>query len=198
MKPKLKSVEVSGIFTVFFIIGLAFIPCLFLWQGFILDGLPYKLDKMNAPLPEAVFYSEEEILAVYKLMNIIKLNIILEIVYLFVFTFLYPLVKAFDIIKLGKNKSNLFKAIYIITLIIILAVFVLTIFANVEFYSQVILKYYNIRFLLFSSVPCHILGLCFCLLVWRNFFDEVVLFVKYVVKKIKKVLYACKYPSIFD
>jgi len=174
MKPKLKSVEVSGIFTVFFIIGIGFIPYLFLWQWFILDGIPHKLDKMNAPFPEAVFYSEEEILAVYKLMNIIKLNIILEIVYLFVFTFLYPLVKAFDIIKLGKNKSNLFKAIYIVTLIFILVVSVLAVFANVKFYSQAILKYYNMLYLLLSSIPCHILGLCFSLLIWRNFFDEFV------------------------
>lgn len=178
MKQKTSSKESR---TTFHVIAILFTLLVYLLQILIIDGLEYDILKMTSPM---TFYSDEKIGAVKKLINIIQFNQKLEVLYFVVFVFWNPLYKIIEIIKINKFQNILSTVIYISILIIESVISILIIFSNSQFYSKIIA--YNIIYLLSLAIPCHILSICFLVLVWSKFIDDIVVFMKSVVKTIGK------------
>jgi len=159
------------------------IPCFFIFQLFNLNGLKSDILKMTGPM---AFYSDEEILAVTKTIGVVRVSIVIEGFYFVILFCFFPLSRTIDSLKSLRKENIKAKIIYGIIFTVAITISIFIVFVNVQYFSEIIIKYYSIIFVLICAIPCHILGICFCVLIWSKFFDEIVLFFKFIINKLKK------------
>jgi hypothetical protein len=161
------------------------IPCLFIHQWFILNSLKGELYQMQMP-NSMIFYFTENILALTALIRVVKVSMILDGLYFITLLCYFPLERTIYNLKRFRNEKIWVKRIYIVMFIFVCVISIFVVFVNLQYYSKVILKVYPLIYCMFCAVPCHILGLCFCVLIWSKFFDDVLLFGRFIMSKIKK------------
>jgi len=109
-------------------------------------------------------------------------NLLFAIVYFVISCVEVPLMRLILNIKINKKQYPIF---YNLTVCLNAGVSIFIIYINLQYFSRDVIVSNFFEMSIVYIIMCNLLCLCFGIYVWRNFFDEVVLFVKNVVKKIK-------------
>jgi len=181
-----RNVNHGCIFIVIYLFISLLLPFLFIFKLFFLNSLEGRLYDLTAPIPTAPLYSEEKVLAVTMLIKVVKFNIILDAFYFAVLLLSFLFEELIANLQRQRNEKIWAKRIYFILLTFISAISVFIVFFNLQYFSKTIMTGYSTSYYIYYAVICNIFGICFCVLIWSKFFDEIVLFFKFIINKLKK------------
>jgi len=158
------------------VITLVIINCLFFMEHLrLLVTLRFYIDRIdrgelaaNVPL----------------LVKLSGLNLIFAILYFIILCFDRYLTKLLANIKTNRKKYFMF---YILIILLITGISIFVIYTNLQYFSHdiIISKFFESDIV--YIIMCNLLGVCFCIHLWRKFFDDIVLFFKVIAKKIKRI-----------
>lgn len=160
-------------------------PLIFIFHLFLLNSLNGELFDVTAPM---TFFSDEQVLAVTMLRKNVNINLKLDIFYFVSLVFFYPLSEAINKLKTYRNKKPWARVIYTTIFMIAVAGSVLTVYTNMQYFGNTIAIRYPTSFRVVCAIACAIPGLCFCVLMWSKFFDDIVLLCKAVTSKVREIV----------